>query len=113
MLQPPLSFITGTFPTQAATIPVSVRLAGVEPFRSTCKDVSRPVFEPDECECTKEDPDGYDDLVLKFETEDIIEAIGEVSTGDVIELLLTGVLNDDTPIEGTDCVLIKGKTVED
>ena len=88
--------------------PVSVRLEWVAAVRSTCKDVSRPVSVPDECECTKEGPDGHDDLVLKFDTQEILPILGEVNDGDEIILTLTGILNDDTPIEGADCVLIKG-----
>ncbi len=42
-----------------------------------------------------------------------IEAIGDVNDGDVLRLELTGVLYDpipfETPIEGADCVVIRGK----
>jgi len=50
---------------------------------------------------------------LKFETQGIVEAIGDVNDGDVLTLELTGVLYDpipyETPIEGADCILIKGQ----
>ena len=89
--------------------PASIRLEGVAPIRSAYKDVSTPVIDPVECECTKDGPDGFDDLVLKFQTQAVLETIGEVSKGEVIELILTGVLADETPIEGSDCVVIHGR----
>ena len=54
-------------------------------------------------------PDGLLDLTLKFETQAIAEALGEVNDGDVLTLELTGVLFDETPIEEVDCVVIRGK----
>jgi hypothetical protein len=57
-------------------------------------------------------PDGLPDLTLKFKTQKIMEAIGDVNQGDVITLNLTGILFGEsgleTPIEGTDCILIVG-----
>ena len=46
---------------------------------------------------------------MKFKIQRIVEAIGEVNDGDVLELALTGVLSDETPIEGADCILIRGR----
>ena len=62
-----------------------------------------------DCNCTGDGPDGYLDLTLKFKTQEIVEAIGEVNDGDVLPMTLTGVLEDETPIEGTDCVWIVGR----
>jgi probable HAF family extracellular repeat protein len=87
----------------------SILLEGAAAISSVYKDVSTPIFEPAECECTKDGTDGFEDLVLKFETQAIVEILGEVSKGDVIELRLTGVLIDETEIEGTDCVVIQGQ----
>ena len=93
--------------------PTSVRLAGVEPLRSGYEDVGRPVSDSNDCNCTEEGPDGFLDLTLKFKTQRIVEAIGDVNDGDVLTLELTGVLFDpipfETPIEGADCVVIRGK----
>jgi hypothetical protein len=59
------------------------------------------------------DPDGFLDLTLKFETQRIVEAIGDVNDDDVRVLTLTGVLFDpmpfETPIERADCILIRGR----
>ncbi len=89
--------------------PTSIRLAGVEPLRSSIEDVAAPVADANECDCTTAGPDGYADLTLKFESQAIIEAIGEVNDGQIVALPVTGVLTDGTPIEGADCVLVFGR----
>ena len=90
-------------------VATSVRLAGVEPIRDNTGDVAGPIVEPNECDCTTAGPDGFPDLTLKFKMQDIMEAIGEVSHDDILTLPLTGVLSNETPIEGADCILIRGK----
>jgi hypothetical protein len=93
--------------------PISVRLAGVEPLRSGYEDVATPVGDVNDCNCTQDGPDGFLDLTLKFKTQLIVDAIGDVNDGDILTLPLTGILYDpipyETPIEGSDCILIKGK----
>jgi hypothetical protein len=87
----------------------SIRLAGIDPNRSGYEDVATPVLDSNDCNCTEEGPDGFLDLTLKFNTQRIVEAIGDVNDGDVLEPELTGVLFDGTPIEGADCILIRGR----
>jgi len=87
----------------------SVRLASVAPVRSSFEDVATPVSDGNECDCTTEGPDGYLDLTLKFKTQEIVEAIGDVNDGDILVLTLTGALYDETPIEGQDCIVLVGK----
>jgi hypothetical protein len=89
--------------------PTSIRLAGVEPLRSSIEDVAAPVADGNECDCTTAGPDGYADLTLKFESQAIVEAIGEVNDGQIVPLTVTGVLTDETPIEGSDCVRVFGR----
>lgn len=102
--------ILGTEEFDVSTIvPTSVRLAGVEPIRDSLEDVAAPLVDPNECECSTNGPDGFTDLTLKFETQAVLEALGEVNTGDILTLRLTGVLNDETSIEGADCVVIVGR----
>ena len=102
--------ILGTEEFDVSTIvPTSVRLAGVEPIRDSLEDVAAPLVDPNECECSTNGPDGFTDLTLKFETQAVLEALGEVNTGDIVTLRLTGVLNDETSIEGADCVVIVGR----
>lgn len=85
----------------------SIRLADVAPIRSNYEDVAAPVIDGQECECTTEGPDGYLDLTLKFKTQDIVQALGEVVNGETLVLTLTGESLDGTPIEGADCIRVK------
>jgi formylglycine-generating enzyme required for sulfatase activity len=89
--------------------PTSIRLAGVRPLRSSYDDVAAPVSDANDCACTEHGPDGFLDLSLKFKTQEIVTAIGDVNDGQVLALQLTGVLFDERPIEGSDCVVILGR----
>lgn len=90
-------------------VPTSVRLAGVAPVRDSLEDVATAVEDPNSCSCTSDGPDGFTDLTLKFKTQEIVSAIGQVDDRAKLELRLTGVLDDETPIEGADCVIIHGR----
>jgi hypothetical protein len=92
-----------------AIVATSIRLAGVAAVRDSLEDVAGPVKDPNECACTTGGADGFIDLTLKFMTQDIVATLDEVNHGDVLELQLDGVLYDETPIEGADCVVISGK----
>jgi hypothetical protein len=83
-------------------------LEDVAPLRWSEEDVASP-FDGELCDCTTEADDGFDDLTLKFDTQEIVAALGEVDDGDELVLTLTGNLLDGTPIEGKDCVLILNK----
>ena len=87
----------------------TIQLAGVDPNHSNYENVARPLIDANECECSTEEPDGYMDLTLKFNTQEIVGAIGPVADGDKLVLELTGLLHDDTPITGTDCIIIRAK----
>ena len=86
--------------------PASVMLEGVAPLRWSYEDVATPTYDTNECVCTTEGPDGYTDLVFKFDTQEIVTAIGDVNDGDVIPLTLTGALLDKRELSGKDCVVI-------
>jgi hypothetical protein len=86
----------------------SIELEGVPPLRWSIEDVAAPVSSEDECACTEEGPDGLPDLVLKFGTPEIVQAIGSLTPGDVVTLTVTGIMSDSTEIEGTDCVVVVG-----
>lgn len=97
--------ILGTSDFDVSAIdPATVRLAGVAPMRSNIEDVSRPADREAECACTTEGPDGYPDLTLKFDAQQLASAMGAVADGEIIELSLTGNLYDGSPIEGKDCI---------
>ncbi|MHC4739395.1 MAG: hypothetical protein ACYS9Y_10880 [Planctomycetota bacterium] len=88
----------------------SIRLADVAPIRSSYEDAATPVSNGNDCECTTAGSDGYLDLVLKFESQAIIEALGEVEDGDEWILELTGTLYDEREIAGEDCIIIRAKS---
>jgi hypothetical protein len=105
--------VLGTGDLDVAQIDVdSIRLEGVGPIRSAIEDVATP-FEPligknEVLDCTDSGPDGFDDLMLKFDTQELVEALGYVVDGQVWGLTLTGVLQDGTPIIGEDVIVIVG-----
>ncbi|MCJ7730067.1 MAG: PKD domain-containing protein [Sedimentisphaerales bacterium] len=102
--------ILGTGDYDITTIDAtSIRLAGVEPLRSSFEDVAGPAADSNDCNCTEDGPDGLLDLTLKFKTQKIVEVIGDVNEGDILTLELTGVLIGERPIEGADCIFIRGK----
>jgi len=51
-------------------------------------------------------PDGYTDLTLKFSTQEIAAALGDVKRGDFEKLTMTGYLLDGTPASGEQMVWI-------
>lgn len=82
----------------------SIKLEGVSPVKSTIEDISTSL-------CGDETQDGYNDLLLKFNTRDLLDSIGEVSNDEIIILQITGSLQDGTKFSGEDSVrIIKEKT---
>jgi len=85
-------------------------LAGVSPIRHDVEDVATPhtpdtaVVNPNDC--TIDGPDGVDDLTLKFDTQQVLDAL-DVSRGDVIQVLLTGNLLDGTVIHSYDVIIVR------
>jgi hypothetical protein len=91
--------------------PATVMLEGVAPLRWDWEDVATP---SESEECTTAGPDGYLDLTLKFDNQEVAAALGAVGDGDVLVLRLTGNLLAEfggTPILGEDVIIIikKGK----
>lgn len=85
--------------------PASVRLEGVAPIRSAYEDVATP-FEGELCDCHELGPDGYLDLTLKFDAQEIAGALGHVYDGDLLPLTLTGKDTSGMSLFGSDCVLV-------
>ena len=96
--------------------PTSLRLehlAGVAPLRWALEDVAAP-YEPflgkvDAYDCTEAGPDGFLDLTLKFNVQEVVAALGDLNDGDVLVLHLTGNLLEEyggTPIAGEDVIRI-------
>jgi hypothetical protein len=90
----------------------SISLEGVAPVRNDLEDVATPFNGGPiiNClDCTEQGPDGFTDLTLKFDTREVVAAIGEVIDGECLILRITGSLLDGTTIEGDDVVIIKKK----
>jgi hypothetical protein len=102
--------ILGTEDFDVSTIdPASLLLQGVPPIRYELDDVGTPFngVSDDDChDCTENGPDEFVDLVLHFDSQDIVDAIGSVEDRECLYPTLTGTLLDGTPIEGTDPLLI-------
>jgi len=97
--------------------PATIELEGVAPLRWDLEDVATP-YEPfvgkEDCmeDCIIDGPDGFLDLTLKFDTQEVVDALGEVFDGECLPLTLTGNLSEEfggTPIVGEDVVLILKK----
>jgi hypothetical protein len=106
--------------------PSTILLEGVRPVRWAFEDVATPPFEPStgngepDCfNCTEEGPDGFLDLTLKFEAQEVLGVLGfgTMALVDESEIILsndricrvitlTCYLYDGTPISGEDTVLI-------
>lgn len=91
--------------------PATLRLEGVAPLRWSLRDVATP-FEPwlgkADCraDCTEAGPDGYMDLTLKFDAQEVVHALGDVANRECRVLTLTGNFFDLRAIEGEDVVWI-------
>ncbi|MBW2194601.1 MAG: hypothetical protein JRF37_03245, partial [Deltaproteobacteria bacterium] len=99
--------------------PATVKLEGVAPLRWALGDVGTP-FEPyvgkQDCfeDCNEEYGDGIQDLLLNFDRQEVVAALGDVYDGDCLVLELTGNLKEEfggNRIVGEDVVIIlkKGK----
>ncbi|MBU0639576.1 MAG: hypothetical protein KKB50_11980 [Planctomycetes bacterium] len=75
--------------------------------RMVVKDVATP-FGGEPCECHELTGDGLDDRFLKFSTEDLVAALesGDLPTHTELRLRVSGLLLDQTPFQGQDCVLL-------
>jgi hypothetical protein len=86
--------------------PASVRLEGVAPIGSMPWDVATPhPAGQDVCDCTIGGSDGVPDKVLRFESADVIAALG-ARDGESVVLTLTGNLADGTPFFGRSCASV-------
>ena len=88
--------------------PASILLEGaVSPLLWDYEDVATPMEEDAEpCECNELGSDGYTDMTLKFDTQEVVDAIMPVSAGDEVSIEVTGELLDGTTFSFEDCVWI-------
>lgn len=109
--------VLGTADFNVTTIdPTTITLKGVSPLRWEIEDVATPYeIKYDECnimDCHEETGDTYDDLTLKFDSQEIYAAIAEVYDRECLKLELTGNLKTAygaLPIKGVDVVSILKK----
>ena len=109
--------VLGTNDFDVTTIdPTSITLAGVFPLRWSLEDVATPYeINIDECnidDCHELTGDGYVDMTIKFDSQEIYAAIGEVYDRECLILELTGKLktaHGELPIKGGDVVSILKK----
>jgi hypothetical protein len=94
----------GTASAQAVL--VHVQLEPVTGGSVFFDDASMALLAKPDCACATEDPDGFDDLTLKFRTQDLAAALDGLSSGAVIPLTITGNYLDGTLFEGTDCITV-------
>jgi hypothetical protein len=81
--------------------PSSVLLEGISPIRWSLKDVGTPreptdPFIEESDQCHDRGHDGFEDLVLIFDTHEIVQTLGDVANGEEILLTLEGTLTGDT-----------------
>jgi hypothetical protein len=69
------------------------------------EDVGTP-FEGEPCDCHEMGGDGWDDLTLKFSSQEVVAdlELNGLNGGSFVELLVTGTLLDGTPFVGSDCI---------
>ena len=90
----------------------TITLEGIYPVHSSIEDVST-LFEVnldeplDPYSCTTLGGDGFDDLSLKFDYEELRAALGVLERDDVLILELNGLMNDGTEFIGQDIVIAK------
>lgn len=83
--------------------PSSLVLAGVQPLRWVIDDVAELVTDGS---CQTDQPDGIEDLVLKFDRQELVAVMGEVQDDEVVVLTLTGSSYDGAVITAEDIVTI-------
>ncbi len=91
--------------------PMSTRLEGVAPLGFAIEDVAAPINGRRRAKRhkhrSKTETDGIDDLALEFDTQEIVQALGDLNGDGMAVLELTGKLKDGTPILGEDIVVIE------
>ncbi len=86
--------------------PASVTIGGGFPVSFNVQDIETAPNDTNSCPVAV--ADGFNDLILKFKSEDVAKAVGNANAGDNVRLTFTGKLVDGTPFEGTDVVHVVG-----
>jgi len=96
----------------------SLRLLGIAPLKVVFEDVAAP-FQPSapgdsDPQCTDEGPDGIQDLTLKFDARQVMQAVQAMlgrppEDQQTLFLSIRGMLIDGTPFRGDDVVIVVSK----
>jgi hypothetical protein len=90
---------------------IKTHVSKLSPLRWSLEDVGTPYVpftgKTDPYQCNDLGPDGYLDIVFKFDTQVIAASLSDVKDNEVITLQLRGQLLDGTEISGEDVVIIK------
>jgi hypothetical protein len=80
----------------------------VYPVKTFFEDVTSPAIFQGDCDCYEGRRDGVDDLVLKFSAQEVIDALGAVTCGDVKIISLRGFGQMGLHLDMRDCITIVG-----
>jgi hypothetical protein len=86
----------------------TLSLEGVAPQHVAFEDAGSAASTASWCGCSTNGQDGITDIILQFDTQDVIDALGGTIDAGTHALKLNGSLLDGTPIEGVDCIVAKG-----
>lgn len=89
----------------------TVRLNGVAPKMSSISDLGGFYEKEEACDCDPTEFDGVMDLDLKFDTQEIVATLGEVSDGEKVTVSLSFNTVDGKSWTGEDCIWIIKKPV--
>ncbi len=87
-------------------------MEGVSPLRHAYSDVATP-YEPifdkplESGACNTSKRDEFMDLTIKFDAQDVIQALGDVSRGEVVKVKIKCKLIDGTDFEGEDIIILR------
>lgn len=85
----------------------SILLEGVAPIGTAYEDVATPAS-GDTCSCTTAGKDRFEDLTLKFDTQELVAALGTPLPAEERVVRMTGRFLDGTPFVSQDCIVLKG-----
>jgi hypothetical protein len=109
--------IVGTVDFDVTHIDVSsVTLAGVSPIHHSIRDVTTPYYFPGgeriETDCSEDGPDGFADLTLKFDAQEVVQALETSLNRELVDREVLLISINGNVIGGGDCAsTISGEDV--
>lgn len=87
--------------------PMSFSFEGVAPKRYAFSDVVAPFVQETACDCGNTMADGITDLVLSYDREAVLTALGDGSDSEQREVMIGGQLKNGRNVTGSDCVIVE------